>query len=157
MMTLTTRIATSALLFGLVGTAVAQQPAPASAQPESAATPERQVTLPQALELARRNNPNMVQAQQNLRLANMGRLQSLGSYLPTISANASASKSSSQRVDYLGNVTSGVATNNSSLGLSANLTLFDGFQRGANRRLANATALGFPTSSRSICWNPHLA
>jgi outer membrane protein len=140
MMTLTTRIATSALLFGLVGTAVAQQPAPASAQPESAATPERQVTLPQALELARRNNPNMVQAQQNLRLANMGRLQSLGSYLPTISANASASKSSSQRVDYLGNVTSGVATNNSSLGLSANLTLFDGFQRGANRRLANATA-----------------
>jgi outer membrane protein len=115
-----------ALAAAAAGAASAQQP--------------RRVTLNEALRLARENNPSMVQAQQNVRLANMGQLQSLGSFLPSVSANASSSKSSSQRVNQFGTVTSNAPTDNSSFGLSANIQLFTGFQRNANRRAAKATA-----------------
>ncbi len=156
MMSVRTWMTTCALAAGLAAPALAQQPtqpaAPAPAQPTPAAAAAadsgvlssegwnaQRVTLAQALEMARANNPLQVQAQENVRVANMGRLQAIGSYLPTINANASSSKSSSQRPDYTGAIVS-APSDVSSLGISANLNLFTGFQRGAQRRLANATA-----------------
>jgi len=137
----------------------AQQPAPSqaparpapAAQPQTppaaaAAVPGQQpapalprVTLEQALQLGRQYNPSQVQAQQNLRVANMGVTEAWGAYLPSVSASAGSSKSSSQRYN---SATGQVVTapgDQSSFGLNANLNLFTGFQRGANQRAANAT------------------
>ena len=100
----------------------------------------RHVTLQQALEDGRQNAPLMVQAQQNVRLSDMGRMEAWAAYLPSITGSASNSKSSSQRVNQFGVAQSGAPTDNSSFGLSANLPLFTGFQRGANSRLAQANS-----------------
>ena len=162
MMTLRTMLAVCGLLAGTAGEVAAQQPTPAPATPAAPApaTPAapamspaaadtgalnpagqavRRVTLAQALQLGREYNPDEVTAQQNLRLANMGVTEAWGAYLPTVTGNFSSSKSSSQRVNQFGTVTTGAPTDNSSFGLSANLNLFTGFQRGANRRAAVAT------------------
>jgi len=124
------------LAAGAAGTAAAQQAAPS---PQTAPQPRR-ITLAEALRLARDNNPAMVQAQQNIRVANMATLQAWGAYLPSINGSGSASRNSSQRVNQFGIPQSSSSTDNSSFGLSANLNLFTGFQRGANRRAAEANA-----------------
>jgi outer membrane protein len=116
-------------------TAAAQQPADSTT-----ALQARRITLAEALRLARENAPAMVQAQQSVRLANMATMQAWGAYLPTINSSASASKSSSQRVNQFGTVTAGAPTDNSSFGISATLPLFTGFRRGADRRAADANA-----------------
>jgi outer membrane protein len=112
------------LAAGVAGAVAAQQP--------------RRITLDEALRLARENNPSMVQAQQNVRVAAAGELQSLGNYLPSLTGSGSASRNSTQRVNQFGVPTSSSATDNSSFGLSASLNLFTGFQRGALRRAAVA-------------------
>ncbi len=136
--TLTTILA---LLAAAAGAARAQQPTADTANALTAQLANvRRVTLQQALDDGRQNAPAMVQAQQNVRLSDMGRMQAWAAYLPSISGSGSASKSSSQRVNQFGTVTTGAPTNNSSFGLSANLNLFTGFQRGANSRLAAANS-----------------
>jgi outer membrane protein len=145
---LTTCSALLTLLCGIAGGAAAQQPpqppaapAPAGARPamaaESAAVPQagpgiRRVTLAEY-------NPGQVQAQQNLRVSDMGVMQAWGAYLPSITGSGSASRSSSQRVNQFGVAQSTNQTDNSSFGISASLPLFTGFQRGANMRAAHAT------------------
>jgi len=132
--------------------AFAQQPtpppAPAAAQPAPAATaattaqlavPARRVTLAEALQLGREYNPSQIVAQQNVRIANMGVTEAWGAYLPSISGSGSATRNSAQRVNQFGVAQSSALTDNSSFGISANLNLFTGFQRGANMRAANAT------------------
>ncbi len=145
----------AALAVGVAAVAAAQQPvAPPPAPPQPAPAlptpqpapaaqmtpPSRGVTLEEALRLARQNNPSMVQAQQNLRVANFGVTQAWGAWLPTISGSGRASRNSSQRVNQFGIPQSSSNTDNSSFGLSANLNLFTGFARGANRRAAEANA-----------------
>ena len=123
------------------------QPVPATAAPAApAAMPAQQpapamprVTLEQALQLGRQYNPAQIQAQQNLRVANMGVTQAWGAYLPTVSGTGSASRSSATRVNQAGLPQTFSNTDASSFGLSANLNLFTGFQRGANQRAASAT------------------
>ena len=115
-----------ALAAGVAGAAAAQEP--------------RRVTLAEALRLARENNPSMVQAQQNVRVAAAGELQALGAFLPSLSGSSSASQASSTRIDATtGKAVAAPSTQNSSFGLSASLDLFTGFRRGANRRAASAT------------------
>lgn len=129
-------------LAGAAGPARAQQPTAAdTAGPLHAQLANvRRVTLREALDDARQNAPAMVQAQQNIRVSDMGRMQAWAAYLPSISGSGSSSKSSSQRVNQFGTVTTGAPQNSSSFGLSASLRLFTGFQRGANSRLAAANA-----------------
>lgn len=149
-----TTVIALALACGLTGAAVAQQtpqpqqpapaPQPATAPPpaaalQQAAPPAHTVTLSEALRLARQYNPTQVQAQQNIRIANMGVRQAWGAYLPSLSGSGSATRNSAQRVNQFGGVQTSALTDNSSFGLSANLNLFTGFLRGANRRAANAT------------------
>jgi TolC family type I secretion outer membrane protein len=97
------------------------------------------VTLEQALQLGRQYNPSEVQAQQNLRVANMGVTQAWGAYLPSFTGSGSMTRNSPQRVNQFGSPQVSSITDNSSFGLSASLPLFTGFQRGANQRAANAT------------------
>ena len=140
---------TTSRVLAWILTALAAAPAAFAQQPTAGDTgvllrqlPSnvRRVTLREALEDGRQNAPGMVQAQQNIRLSDMGRMQAWAAYLPSINGSGSASKSSSQRVNQFGTVTTGAPTNNSSFGVTANLNLFTGFQRGANSRLAAATA-----------------
>jgi len=138
---MTRRRTTVLILIALAaasGVAAAQQP---TAVDTSGTMPNvRRVTLREALELGRSNAPAMVQAQQNVRIADMSKMQAWAAYLPSISGSGSASRNSSQRVNQFGVPQSSSLTDNSSFGLSANLNLFTGFQRGANSRLAAATA-----------------
>jgi len=156
MMTLTRSLSALALGTLLAGAAVAQQPTTPTPPPKPVATPAapaapmvapdttqmmpaQRVTLAQALQRGREYNPAQVQAQQNLRVANMGVTQAWGTYLPTISGSASSATGSGQKFNSAtGTVVNGTA-NSSSFGLSASLNLFTGFQRGANMRAANAT------------------
>ncbi len=131
-----------ALAAGLTAAARAQQPPAAdTSAAQMVQNPNvRRVTLQEALSLGRQNAPAMVQAQQNARTANMGVTQAWGAYLPTVSGTGSATRNSPQRVNQFGSAQVSPITDNSSFGLNASLSLFTGFQRGANRRLAEANA-----------------
>lgn len=59
----------------------------------------RRVTLDESLRLAALNQPTMVQARQDLRVAEAQERQAFGAFLPTVSANMSTSKSGNQRID----------------------------------------------------------
>ena len=159
MMTPRTMLLACALLAGPAGAVAAQQPqapqsptparppaaappavpAPPPAEELQAAAPARRVTLSEALELGREYNPAMVQAQQNVRVAGMGVMQAWGAYLPSITGTGNATRNSSQRVNQFGVAQTTSLTDNSSFGISASLSLFTGFQRGANLRAAHAT------------------
>ena len=108
----------------------------------SAATAQqpRTITLPEALQLAVRGQPTMVQARQDVRVADAQERQRLAAFLPSLSLNTSASKAAATRTDPLtGQVVASPSFYNNSLGVSTSWDLFTGFRRGAERRAASAT------------------
>jgi outer membrane protein TolC len=107
------------------------------------AAQERSVTLPDALRLAEQIQPQVIQAQTDLRTASAQRRSAWGAYLPTVTASSSASDFFSEgasRVDPVtGQLTSGNSSNRSvSTSVAANVDLFTGFRRGADMRAAKA-------------------
>jgi outer membrane protein TolC len=101
------------------------------------------VTLPDAIRLAERTQPSMVQAQAGVRTAAAQRRNAWGAFLPSLTAGSSASEFFSEgaaRVDPItGQLTSGNNTNRSvSTSLSASVDLFTGFRRGAELQAAKA-------------------
>ena len=81
-----------ATLATAAGAARAQQPATADTSNTMLRVQlanVRRVTLREALEDARQNAPAMVQAQQNIRVSDMSRMQAWGAYLPSISGSGS--------------------------------------------------------------------
>jgi outer membrane protein TolC len=104
---------------------------------------DRVVTLADAIRLAERTQPSMVQAQAGVRTAAAQRRNAWGAFLPSLSAGSSASEFFSEgasRVDPItGQLTSGNSTNRSvSTSLSASVDLFTGFRRGAELQAAKA-------------------
>lgn len=100
-----------------------------------------QVTLREAVALAARHDPNVVQAQGGFRSAGATVRTARGAYLPDLSANASGGSSFSDgpsRTDPItGEVLPGGAKSQSvGMGLSASLDIFDGFRREADVRAA---------------------
>ena len=116
------------LAVGLVGT------------PRLAAQ-ERTVTLDEAIALALRSQPAIIQAQGDLDVAHAGQREAIGSYLPTVNFNSSMSQNSSTRFNtatqQLVSIPPSVAYQ---AGLSASLVIFDGFSRLAETKAAGATA-----------------
>lgn len=111
--------------------------APAAAQ-DTTGVPT--VTLDQAVTLALQVQPAVVTARGDLVAASAARREAVGNWLPSLSGNGSFTRSfSANRVN---NVTGEVATvpasNFYNAGLSANLLVFDGFQRPAQNRAAGA-------------------
>lgn len=109
----------------------------------SLAAQQRQVTLEEAIRLARERDPSVVQASGAVRTANANVLQARGAFLPSLSGNASRGTSFSEgpsRVDPVtgevisGDITSGTAN----FGLNTSLELFAGFRRSAQLRDASA-------------------
>jgi outer membrane protein len=104
---------------------------------------QREVTLTDAIRLAERVQPDVVQAQNDVRTAGAQRRNAWGAFLPSLTATSSASDFHSEgasRIDPVtGLLTSGNSTNRSlSTSLSASLDLFTGFRRGAEMRAARA-------------------
>jgi outer membrane protein len=103
----------------------------------------RVVTLPDAIRLAERTQPSMVQAQAGVRTAAAQRRNAWGAFLPSLTAGSSASEFFSEgaaRVDPItGQLTSGNNTNRSvSTSINASVDLFTGFRRGAELQAAKA-------------------
>ena len=104
---------------------------------------ERSVTLADAIRLSERVQPTVVRAAGDVGTAAAQRRSAWGGYLPSLSANSSASTFSSEgpsRVDpTTGQLVSGNSSNRSlNASLSASLDLFTGFRRGAEMGAARA-------------------
>ena len=104
---------------------------------------ERSVRLADAIRLSERVQPLVVQAAGNIETAAAQHRSAWGAYLPSLSANSSASTFSSEgpsRVDpTTGQLVSGNSANKSlNTALSASLDLFTGFRRGAEMGAARA-------------------
>ncbi|MBI4542995.1 MAG: TolC family protein [Gemmatimonadetes bacterium] len=100
----------------------------------------RPVTLDEALRLALRNQPAMVQARQDVRVASAQERQAFGAFLPSVSTNMTGSRSGATRIEATtGRPIAVPGAYNSTLGLSASLELFTGFRRGAQRRATAST------------------
>ncbi len=101
-------------------------------QPAVAQT--RAVTLDEALVLATRYSPMIIQALGDIRIAQATRRESVSDWLPRVTGSSGWSINSSQRFDpQTQRTVSGSATSvNGSL--SASYTLFDGFRRNAQSR-----------------------
>ncbi|MGN6393789.1 MAG: TolC family protein [Gemmatimonadales bacterium] len=107
------------------------------------AAQERAVSLTEAIRLAERTQPDVIQAQREVETAGAERRNAWGNFLPTLNANSSASAFSSEgasRIDPVtGQVLSGNTTNRSlTTSLSASVDLFTGFRRGAELQAAKA-------------------
>lgn len=125
--------AVSALGFAVGGLAAQQPPAPGVPQAPLA------ITLQEAVRRSLDVQPAMVQARGGQRTAGAGERSAWGAFLPTVSTNASATRSNQDRFDP--NTTAKLPAGYSySGGLSASLVLFDGFSRFANMSSASATA-----------------
>ena len=108
-----------------------------------AAAQERAVTLTEAIRLAERTQPGVIQAQSGIRTAAARRRNALGSYLPSVTATSQASEFFSEGASRIDPVTGQLTTGNSSnrslsTSLSASVDLFTGFRRGAEMRAARA-------------------
>lgn len=106
--------------------------------PAVAAAQELEVSLAEAVRRALQVQPAMVEAQGDVRTAAASGRSALGAYLPTVTTNASASRSNIGRVDF----TTGrqiPPEYTYTVGLSASLELFDGFRRLGNRNAAAAS------------------
>jgi outer membrane protein len=111
----------------------------AVARPAQAQEP-RAVTLADAMQLATRNQPGMVQARQDARLADAQQRQATAAFLPSLTSSLASSRNGGSRANQFGVPTSVESYYSSSLRLSASWDLFTGFRRGAQRTSANATS-----------------
>jgi outer membrane protein TolC len=113
--------------------------------------PDRAVTLAEAIRLAERTQPAVVQAEGQVRTAAAQRRNAWGGFLPSLNASSSASEFFSEgaaRIDPVtGQLTSGNSSNRSyNTSLNASLDLFTGFRRGAELQAAKAGQLQAETS-----------
>ncbi len=104
---------------------------------------DRAVTLQEAIQLSERVQPGVVQARGNVETAAAQHRSAWGAYLPSLSANSSASDFFSEGTSSVDPTTQQVISGNRSnrsvsAGLSANLDLFTGFRRGADMKAARA-------------------
>ena len=104
------------------------------------------VTLSEAINRALDVLPSMVQARGAIENANATKLQTWGSWLPTVSSSAGSSVNSSTRFDDRTQTMISGSSSSYSAGISANMTLFDGFARLADHRIANAEIVGADAS-----------
>jgi outer membrane protein len=98
----------------------------------------RRISLDEAVGLALQNQPAMVEARGARRNASAADRSAWGAFLPNVTTSASASRGNVRRVDPI--TGREIPPEYSyTLGVSANLELFDGFRRFANKKAASAS------------------
>ena len=112
-------------------------PAPAATPPVFEPFPV-EVTLEDAVARAIERSPETVAAEGGVRVARASRLSAYGSFLPRISADASAALSSAERFDPATSTTDLAERDSYSAGLSASWDVFTGLRRGAELAQARA-------------------
>jgi len=115
----------------------------APAAPAILSAQQRAVTLSQAIELAGRADPLVVQAEGTTRAADAAVRVAWGSFLPALTSGANYGKSYSalpSRTDPLTGevITGGVTQGSLSLSATASIPIFTGFRRGADLSAARA-------------------
>jgi outer membrane protein len=112
-----------------------------AAQQQAAEPQERTVTLEQAVDLALQTQPAIIQAEGNVDIAHASQRAAIGSYLPSVNFSSGMSQNSPNQWNaQTQSYTVGQKRVSYSTGLSASLTIFDGFSRLAQSKAANATA-----------------
>ena len=111
--------------------------------PAGALAQQRTVTLAEAIDLAQRADPLVVQAQGTARTAGASVRQAWGGFLPSLGVGANYGKSFSalpSRIDPITNevISGNITTGSVGLNASASIDLFNGFQREANLRARRA-------------------
>ena len=119
----------------------------ASCMAPAAVAQTQSITLDDAIDRALDVLPSMVQARGAIENAQATKLQTWGSWLPSVSANAGNSVSSTNRWDERTQTFISAGSQSSySAGISANMTVFDGFARLADHRIANADVVAADAS-----------
>jgi outer membrane protein len=109
---------------------------PVSPDPAAAQVPT--ITLDEALELAKRYSPAIIQAEGNVRVAQATKRESISDWLPSLSGGTGWSINSTERFDPNNQTfTSGSSTSMNG-SLSVGYTIFDGFRRNANSKARSA-------------------
>ena len=109
----------------------------------AAAQAPRGVTLAEALRLAATHDPNVIQAQGNLRSAGTGVRATKSQFLPSLSVGSNGGSSFSEGPDRFDPITNQLVSGNTksqslSMGISSDIDLFTGFRRGGDIKAANA-------------------
>jgi outer membrane protein len=124
-----------------LGFLVLAPPTPSWAQQPPASPPEPawvSMTLEEAIERALKQNPQVVQAAGAIRNAQASQRSAFGAYLPSLSAAANGTLSSSERLNPdTGTIISG-SSDSYSAGLAASWDVFTGGRRSAARQQARA-------------------
>lgn len=108
------------------------------------AAQQREVSLADALKLAERVQPSVIQAQANVLTADARLRTTRAAYLPNLSLSSSGSKSATDGASRIDPITGevlpgGSSTTSLSSGVNASVDLFTGFRRGADIGAARAT------------------
>ncbi|MEP6590225.1 MAG: TolC family protein [Gemmatimonadota bacterium] len=113
------------------------------AVPLAAQGAPKAVTLAQALQLSEQVQPSVVTAQGQVRSSEARVRSAKGAFLPSLSASSSGSRGYSEGPQRIDPVTQQIVNGNSSsqnvgFGFSSSLTLFDGFRRNNDLKVARA-------------------
>lgn len=100
----------------------------------------RAISLEEAVDLSVRNQPAVVQARQNARVAGFSERQAMAAFLPSLSTSLNTQKSGGARVNQFGVPTQVESFYSSRFSFNLNWDLFTGFRRGAQRTSARATS-----------------
>ena len=109
--------------------------ASASSMAQTVTAPAAEVTVSEAVQRALDVQPAMVEAEGTQRIAKAGDRSAWAAFLPTLTTSASAARNSTPRID----TNTGLPIPPGyvyTLGVSANLELFDGFRRYAQLKSA---------------------
>ncbi len=112
----------------------------ASLLPRATAAQVTGVTLEEAISLAVRSQPAIIQARGDVLLAQAERREAIGNWLPSLTGTSGWSTNSSQRFDQATQRTVNGASTSYSAGFNASLQIFDGFRRAAQSRASSAGA-----------------
>ena len=128
------RAGAAALLAGLA-TLIAGAAAPfgAAALQVQASDSYSPISLDEAVEIALRRNPTLLQAYSAIEISEHNRLNAFGRFLPNVNMSFGYSNSSTGRLDALGQ---GIVSTSYSTQLTASYNIFDGWARFSNLKSA---------------------